>query len=74
MDAEDYDTASRAFRTVAMMKPFNVESQEGATNEQKADANYYLAWLSYREVTCAKPRCSPPRHWPRTRNTSRPWP
>jgi tetratricopeptide (TPR) repeat protein len=49
MDAEDYDTASRAFRTVAMMKSLDPESQEGAASDQKADANYYLAWLAYRE-------------------------
>jgi tetratricopeptide (TPR) repeat protein len=54
MDAEDYDTASRAFRTVAMMKSLDPESQEGAGNEQKADANYYLAWLAYREGDARK--------------------
>jgi tetratricopeptide (TPR) repeat protein len=46
LEIEEWDAASRAFRQVAMMKPYNEKKNEGATSDQKANANYYLAWLS----------------------------
>jgi tetratricopeptide (TPR) repeat protein len=49
VEVEEYEVAARAFRAVTMMKAYNLETQEGATNEQQADANYYLAWLSYKQ-------------------------
>jgi tetratricopeptide (TPR) repeat protein len=49
VEVEEYESASRAFRAVTMMKSLNLETQEGATGEQQADANYYLAWLSYKQ-------------------------
>jgi tetratricopeptide (TPR) repeat protein len=46
LDMEEWEAASRAFRQVSMMKPYSLEREEGATQEQKADAQYYLAWLA----------------------------
>ena len=48
LDIEEWEAAAKAFRHVSMMKSFDVEKNEGATVEQKADAQYYLGWLAKR--------------------------
>jgi tetratricopeptide (TPR) repeat protein len=46
LEIEEWEAAGRAFRQVAMMKPYNEKKGEGANSDQKANANYYLAWLA----------------------------
>ena len=48
LDIEEWEAAAKAFRHVSMMKSFDAEKNEGATVEQKADAQYYLGWLAKR--------------------------
>ena len=38
LEIEEFDSAQRAFRSAAMMKPFNPETGEGITTQAKADA------------------------------------
>jgi tetratricopeptide (TPR) repeat protein len=50
MDLENYDVAVRVFARVAMMKPIDDEpTEESITHEDRADANYCLAYLSYNQ-------------------------
>jgi tetratricopeptide (TPR) repeat protein len=46
LEIDEDDLAQRAFRGIAIMKPPEPGSSDGATNEMKADANYYLAVLA----------------------------
>jgi|GEM_PF-761280 len=50
MDLENYDVAVRVFARVAMMKPVDDDpTGESITHEDRADANYCLAYLSYNQ-------------------------
>ena len=46
LEIDEDETAQRAFRGIAIMKAPEPGSNDGATTEMKADANYYLAALA----------------------------
>ncbi|HKY37851.1 MAG TPA: tetratricopeptide repeat protein [Polyangiaceae bacterium] len=46
LEIDEDEIAQRAFRGIAIMKPPEPGSTDGATIEMKADANYYLATLA----------------------------
>jgi len=46
VEIDENEIAQRAFRAVTIMKPLVAETNEGATSEMKADANYYLAAIA----------------------------
>ncbi|MES1183500.1 MAG: tetratricopeptide repeat protein [Myxococcales bacterium] len=46
LEIDEDETAQRAFRGIAIMKAPEPGSNDGATTEMKADANYYLAMLA----------------------------
>jgi tetratricopeptide (TPR) repeat protein len=43
LEVDEEEVATRAFRTVTMMRGWDADSGEGATPEDKADAHYHLA-------------------------------
>jgi tetratricopeptide (TPR) repeat protein len=49
LDVDEDDVATRAFRSVTMMKPFNAETGEGVTAQDRAEAHYQLARLSFKQ-------------------------
>ena len=46
LEIDEDEIATCAFRGIAIMKPPEPGSTDGATTEMKADANYYLATLA----------------------------
>lgn len=48
LEAEEFESAHRAFRAVTMMREYSPSSGDGASRESKANAHYYLAWMAHR--------------------------
>lgn len=49
LEIDEADVAQRAFRSVTMMKPWDPETEEGATSDDKAEAHYQLALVAKRQ-------------------------
>jgi Tfp pilus assembly protein FimV len=55
MDVENFDIALRVFSRVAMMKPVDDDTTgESINHDDRADANYCLAYLSYNQGDARK--------------------
>ncbi len=49
LDMDEDEAASRAFRAVSMMKPYDEATGEGATDEYKAEAHFQLARVAMKQ-------------------------
>ena len=69
LDMDEDEAASRAFRAVTMMKPWDETSGDGAGAEVKAEAHFQLARISMKQgdprkakVLCSKALVENPEH------------